>query len=57
MTFLHCNAGCNRAPTLAIAYLHAYHNMTLTEARDFFKARRPCGPYMEVLYQYFGRLA
>jgi len=54
-TFLHCNAGCNRAPTLAIAYLHAYHGMTLEEARDFFKARRPCGPYMEVLYQYFGR--
>lgn len=54
-TFLHCNAGCNRAPTLAIAYLHAYHNMTLIEARDFFKARRPCGPYMEVLYQYFGK--
>ena len=54
-TFLHCNAGCNRAPTLAIAYLHAYHSMTLEEARDFFKARRPCGPYMEVLYQHFGR--
>ena len=54
-TFLHCNAGCNRAPTLAIAYLHSYHNMTLEEARDFFKARRPCGPYMEVLYQHFGR--
>jgi protein-tyrosine phosphatase len=53
--FLHCNAGCNRAPTLAIAYLHAYHDMSLLEARDFVKARRPCGPYMEVLYQYFGR--
>jgi protein-tyrosine phosphatase len=52
-TFLHCNAGCNRAPTLAIAYLHAHHNMTLDCARDFVKARRPCGPYMEVLYQYF----
>jgi len=55
MIFLHCNAGCNRAPTLAIAYLHVYHSMTLEEARDFFKARRPCGPYMEVLYEYFGR--
>lgn len=53
--FLHCNAGCNRAPTLAIAYLHTYHDMSLVEARDFVKARRPCGPYMEVLYQYFGR--
>jgi len=53
--FLHCNAGCNRAPTLAIAYLHVHHAMTLDEARDFVKARRPCGPYMEILYQYFGR--
>lgn len=52
--FLHCNAGCNRAPTLAIAYLSVYHSMTLDEARDFVKARRPCGPYMEVLYQHFG---
>jgi len=53
--FLHCNAGCNRAPTLAIAYLHLHHAMTLDEARDFVKARRPCGPYMEILHQYFGR--
>lgn len=53
--FLHCNAGCNRAPTVAIAYLHAHRDMTLDTARDFVKARRPCGPYMEILYQYFGR--
>jgi atypical dual specificity phosphatase len=53
--FLHCNAGCNRAPTLAIAYLHIHHGMALDQARDFVKARRACGPYMEVLYQHFGR--
>ncbi len=53
--FLHCNAGCNRAPTVAIAYLHAYHALSLEGARDFFKARRPCGPYMNVLYRYFDR--
>jgi atypical dual specificity phosphatase len=53
--FLHCNAGCNRAPTLAIAYLHVHQGMPLDEARDFVKARRPCGPYMEILYRYFGR--
>lgn len=55
--FLHCNAGCNRAPTVAIAYLHVYHALSLEEARDFFKARRPCGPYMNVLYRYFGQEA
>ena len=53
--FLHCNAGCNRAPTVAIAYLHVHHAMSLAEARDFFKARRPCGPYMKVLYRHFGQ--
>ena len=41
-----------RSPLLI---LHVHHSMTLEEARDFFKARRPCGPYMEVLYQHFGR--
>jgi atypical dual specificity phosphatase len=51
--FVHCNAGCNRAPTLAIAYLHAHHDLGLEEARDFVKARRACGPYMQVLYEYF----
>ncbi len=53
--FLHCNAGCNRAPTVAIAYLHVHRAMSLAEARDFFKARRPCGPYMNVLYRHFGQ--
>lgn len=53
--FLHCNAGCNRAPTVAIAYLHVHHAMSLEDARNFFKARRPCGPYMNVLYEHFGQ--
>ena len=52
VVFLHCNAGCNRAPTLAIAYLHAHHGLGLDEARDFVKARRACGPYMQVLYEW-----
>jgi len=47
--YLHCNAGMNRAPTVAIAYLHAYHGLPLIEARDFVKSRRPCAPYMTVL--------
>lgn len=52
--YLHCNAGCNRAPTLAIAFLHVHHRMSLEDARDFVKARRACGPYMEILYRHFG---
>jgi hypothetical protein len=47
--YLHCNAGMNRAPTVAIAYLHVHHDMSLTVARDFVKQRRHCVPYMRVL--------
>ena len=47
--YLHCNAGMNRAPTIAIAYLHVHHAMPLLEARDFVKTRRACLPYMTVL--------
>jgi atypical dual specificity phosphatase len=53
---LHCNAGYNRAPTVAIAYLHVRHSMALDEARDFLKARRACVPFMTLLRRHFGEL-
>lgn len=52
--YLHCNAGLNRAPTLAIAYLRAYRGMSLEEALALVKARRACGPFMTVLENHFG---
>lgn len=52
--YLHCNAGLNRAPTLAIAYLRAHRNMSLDEALAHVKQRRACGPFMTVLEDYFG---
>lgn len=52
--YLHCNAGLNRAPTLAIAYLRAHHGMSLNEAMAHVKSRRPCGPFMTVLESHFG---
>lgn len=52
--YLHCNAGMNRAPTVAIAYLHLHHGFSLAAACDFFKARRPCVPYMSVLQSRYG---
>jgi protein-tyrosine phosphatase len=52
--YLHCNAGLNRAPTLAIGYLRAYEKMSLNEAMAYVKKRRPCGPFMTVLEAYFG---
>jgi protein-tyrosine phosphatase len=52
--YLHCNAGLNRAPTLAIAYLRAHRRMSLDEALAHVKKRRACGPFMTVLEDYFG---
>ena len=54
--YLHCNAGMNRAPTAAIAYLHVHHGLSLSEARDFVKHRRHCVPYMLVLESHYGGL-
>src|ERR1700683_2174470 len=52
--FLHCNAGLNRAPTLAIGYLRAHGKMSLDEAVAYVKQRRACGPFMTILEDYFG---
>jgi protein-tyrosine phosphatase len=52
--YLHCNAGMNRAPTVAIAYLHARRGLALDEARDFVKQRRHCVPYMILLQAHYG---
>lgn len=51
--YLHCNAGFNRAPTIAIAHLHANGGLPLAEARAEVAARRSCMPYMTVLEAYF----
>jgi atypical dual specificity phosphatase len=52
--YLHCNAGLNRAPTLAIAWLRASGGMSLNEAVAHVKKRRACGPFMTVLEAHFG---
>jgi protein-tyrosine phosphatase len=52
--YLHCNAGMNRAPTLSIAFLRAYRQMSLEEAMMLVKKQRACGPFMTVLEEYFG---
>ena len=52
--YLHCNAGFNRAPTAAIAYLYVCEGLPLAAARDLVKARRPCVPYMRALELHFG---
>jgi protein-tyrosine phosphatase len=52
VALVHCNAGYNRAPTVAIAYLHTHHGLPLYEARALLRAKRPCVPYMSVLERY-----
>jgi protein-tyrosine phosphatase len=53
--YLHCNAGLNRAPTVAVAYLHRHHGLSLEDACAVVKAQRPCVPYMRALHAHFVR--
>jgi protein-tyrosine phosphatase len=48
-TYLHCNAGMNRAPTVAIAYLHVHRALPLRDAIRHVKRHRPCLPYVSAL--------
>ena len=50
---VHCNAGLNRAPTIAVAYLCAHHDMTLEAAVRHVKSRRSCMPYLTLLRRRF----
>lgn len=52
--YLHCNAGLNRAPTMAVAYMHVHYGLPLAAARDFVRSRRHCVPYMQVLETHYG---
>lgn len=53
--YVHCNAGLNRAPTVAVAYLHVHRGFELPEARDWVKSCRPCVPYMRALEGHYRR--
>ena len=55
--YLHCNAGLNRAPTAAIAYLHVRRGMPLAGAVAYVKERRLSIPYVRALELCYGPLA
>jgi protein-tyrosine phosphatase len=57
VVYLHCNAGMNRAPTAAIAYVHARRGMALPAAIEFVKERRLCIPYVRALELCYGPIA
>jgi len=52
--YLHCNAGYNRAPTVAIAYVHVHCGLDLDAACELVKQRRPCVPYVSALRARYG---
>jgi protein-tyrosine phosphatase len=52
--YLHCNAGYNRAPTVAIAYLHVHRGLSLDDACALVKQQRSCVPYMSALRARYG---
>ncbi len=51
--YLHCNAGINRAPTVAIAFIHVHRAMALDEAIAHVRTRRICAPYTIMLKEFF----
>ena len=51
--FVHCNAGFNRAPSVAIAFLHVERGFSIEDAHEFVRSRRPCAPYLSALRRFF----
>ena len=52
--YVHCNAGFNRAPTVAIAFLRAHRGLSDDAAWAHVKQRRACAPYRRALDLHFG---
>ncbi len=48
--YLHCTAGINRSPTVAIGYLYSYLGYDMEAAISVVKTSRICDPYLEALY-------
>lgn len=47
--YLHCTAGVNRSPTVAIAWLHRHGGLSVEDAVAQVTERHPCQPYDEVI--------
>jgi len=49
VAYVHCNAGMNRAPTVAIGYVHVHGGRSLADATRLVTSRRPCVPFRGAL--------
>ena len=41
MTYIHCTAGVGRSPTSIILYLCRFHSMSIDDALELIKKKRP----------------
>lgn len=55
ITYLHCTAGVNRSPTVAIAWLVRHGGMDLATAWAQVTSRRPCAPHRAALERWLSQ--
>ena len=53
--YLHCNAGVNRSPTVAIGYYALHGGLSVADAAALVRGRRECVPYLDVVERWLAQ--